>query len=93
MAQQLFTFNEKQTGKFTSVFPKLHRTYTDNNKKTVICIVGQARMGKSAFLNCFNAHVTKKIWKFLVQKWEQITALKIFKFTKTWNTFILIVKD
>ena len=32
----------------------------DNKRKRVICLVGQARMGKSFYLNCFNAYITNK---------------------------------
>lgn len=31
----------------------------NNIPKYVICLVGQARMGKSFFLNCFNEHTNK----------------------------------
>jgi hypothetical protein len=42
--------NEKELDKFV---------LTDGKTKHVICLVGQARMGKSFFLNCCNAHLTK----------------------------------
>ena len=32
-------------------------TLTDKKEKHVICLIGQARMGKSFFLNCFNAYL------------------------------------
>jgi hypothetical protein len=45
-------------------FPELsdnirHIVDIDNKKKnSVICLIGQARMGKSFFLNCFNQYIT-----------------------------------
>jgi hypothetical protein len=57
MSANLFSFsddgfpvlNEKELSKLSQ---------SNDNPKHVICLVGQARMGKSFFLNCFNALLT-----------------------------------
>lgn len=57
MSQQLYSFNDEGN----IIFHKIDRNnkYNKDVKKSVICIIGQARMGKSSYLNCFNTYITK----------------------------------
>jgi GTP-binding protein EngB required for normal cell division len=67
MSANIFSFdndgfpilNESELSKFTC---------TDKKSKHVICLVGQARMGKSFFLNCFNALLTNNMSEIFSSK-------------------------
>jgi hypothetical protein len=57
-AQKIFDFNNG-TG-FPDLVIDKKVPYDNSKNKNVICLIGQARMGKSFFLNCFNTYLTRK---------------------------------